>query len=294
MEKAIFPLKYMDVSNDYKEKYNGSYALSFTNKKEKEDVYAPFDGIIRKVYKIRGNYVWLESKEKVLWADGSCDYMTVLTGHDDNVESLYVGKEISFGERYYTQGCAGTDKVKVHIEIGRGKFEGNGWHENDNGIWVIDNKEQLFNAFFLNPFIEIKNDGSYPWRSSIENPVSRNESKDQIQIFIDDLRCRKTPNGVILGHVKKGIYNVNETKEHGGKLWIKIGESNYIASCEGSTKYLQKKIVENKSNKDIKRTEKIKEFNDLKKIFTCKKDGVYYLKLYKGEEVYIKDKVETK
>jgi len=276
MEKAIFPLKYMNVvkNENSKQRHLGGYGLDFASKNKKEDIYAPFDGIIRKVYKIRGNFVWLESRNKVLWADGTYDYMTVLTGHDDNIESLYVGKEVSFGESYYTQGSSGTDYIHVHIEVGRGKFDSNGWHENNNGVWVIDNEEHLFNAFFVNPFIEIKNNGGYIWRSSIDAPVSRDDSKKQIEVSIDTLRCRKKPNGAILGYINKGIYNVLEIKKHGDHSWVKIGESNYIAYSDKYSEFLKQNEKKEK---------------ELKKIFSCIKDDTYYLKMVKGEELYIKE-----
>lgn len=161
MERAMFPLKYLKIlSSDH-----GGNSFSFGHQVDKENVYAPFTGIIRKVYKVRGNFVWLESMEKVLWADGTVDFMTILTGHDENVESLYVGKVIKKGEPYYTQGGNGSYfDFDVYIEVGKGKFRGNGWSTDEKGEWVIHNQVSLLNAFFVDQGVTIDENSNIGWK----------------------------------------------------------------------------------------------------------------------------------
>lgn len=210
MEKAIFPLYYMNITQGVGGNFShmGSMAIDLGSKGDKEVLYAPFTGIVKKVYKTSGNFVWLESKEKVLWADGTIDYMTVLTGHDDNVESLYVGKEIKQGTPYYMQGTSGnTEQVHVHIEVGKGTFTGNGWYKNEDNVWMINNAVHPAEAFFLPEDIVIDNDSGYPWKK----------------------------------------------------------EGTEVIRTEGDSAA------------------------SLQKIFTCKKDGTYYLKLYNGENLYIEN-----
>ncbi|MDD3341036.1 MAG: hypothetical protein PHN72_02385 [Bacilli bacterium] len=171
MEKAIFPLRYMNITQGVNGGFThqGSMAIDLGCKENKEVLYAPFTGIIKKVYKTSGNFVWLESKEKVLWADGKTDYMVVLTGHDDNVESLYVGKEIKQGTPYYMQGTSGNvENIHVHIEVGRGHFKGNGWAKNEEGVWVINEAVHPADAFFLPKEMMIDNDNGYDWKKETE------------------------------------------------------------------------------------------------------------------------------
>lgn len=151
MEKVYFPLSYLDIGE-----YDG-FRLDLKSHGFKENVYAPFDGIVRKVYKIQGNYVWLESTSKVVWADGTLDYMVLLTGGDDNVESLYVGKQIKKGEVYYTQGKS-DDALENHVvlEVGKGPFHGNGWEKKEDGQWHIYDGVDPCKAFILGKNIQIK------------------------------------------------------------------------------------------------------------------------------------------
>lgn len=157
MEKVYFPLSYLDVG----EKSN-EIRLDLKSPGYKENIYAPFDGIIRKVYKIGGNYVWLESSTKVLWADGSVDYMVLFTGGDDNVESLYVGKQISKGMSYYTQG-KGDNSLENHVvlEVGKGQFHGNGWEKREDGEWHIYDAVDPCKAFILGNKVQIKKESPY-------------------------------------------------------------------------------------------------------------------------------------
>lgn len=241
MEKAVFPLTYMNITQGVNGSFThlGSKAIDLGNTGQKELVYAPFDGVIKKVYKTSGNFVWFESKEKVLWADGTEDYMTVLTGHDDNVESLYVGREFKQGEVYYAQGSSGnTTNVHVHLEVGRGTFSGNGWNKNEFGVWVISNSVHPASAFFVKETTVIDNDAGYPWK------------------------------------ILKVITDMDDIEE---SLSQNIGENRSSVSMNDS---------EGIDIEDIDNTGTFSK-EEPEKIFTCGRDGTYYLKLYKGETLYI-------
>lgn len=108
MQKAIFPVKNMRITQGYgKDTYShdDSYAIDLGS----VDgillrAFAPFDAIVRKIYKEDANEVWIESLEPVLYADGTVDYMTMLFMHDNDVSDLYVGKIINQYEEFYQEG----------------------------------------------------------------------------------------------------------------------------------------------------------------------------------------------
>ena len=297
MEKAVYPLKYMNITQGVNGSYShmGTNAIDIGNRGYKEDLYAPFNGIIKKVYKASGNFVWLQSIDKVKWADGSIDYMTVMTGHDDNVESLYVGKEIKAGEVYYTQGNAGNSTgIHFHIEVGKGKYTGSGWYQNSQGKWMVNNSVRPETAFFVKPDTVIVNDAGYNWKSVVERTTSRDKSKNQIEVNVDNLRCRKTPNGEILGFIEKGIYNILDSQKNGDYVWYKIAESNWVAYDKSWANLYFIKDKEDLSNGNDNKldetiiNEDVNDLEGLKKIYTCKKSDIYYLKLNDGENLYIK------
>lgn len=70
--------------------------------------------------------------------------------------------------------------------------------------------------------------------------VPRDESKDQIEVLIDDLNVRTSPNGEKIGFANPGFYNYFETSKNGDYLWYRISDSNWIASNEEWTKVYPK------------------------------------------------------
>ena len=63
-------------------------------------------------------------------------------------------------------------------------------------------------------------------------PVSRNDTVDQIQTTDDNLRIRTKPslNGDIIGYVGLGYYNVLDTKTADGYTWYKLAKDRWCAN----------------------------------------------------------------
>ena len=98
-------------------------ALDITT--DNRSVYAPFTGKIVRIDRgySRYNTVWLQSCDKVVYADGLVDYMTVVFMHDNNVSDLSVGQIVAQGEYFYDMGVAGgATGSHVHIACIRGKY----------------------------------------------------------------------------------------------------------------------------------------------------------------------------
>ena len=110
--------------------------------------------ILRLFYHIKriysdNNAVWIESNDKVRYADGTIDYMTVLTMHNNSI-SLKVGDVIKQGTPYYKEGTRGyAIGNHIHLSVGKGKFIGSGWYQNSNGNWCINNQYDVHKALFL-------------------------------------------------------------------------------------------------------------------------------------------------
>ena len=152
MEKAIFPMKCINISQGYNEgTHLDSYAVDNVGcVSEIENVYMPFTGTIKKIYKEDANEVWIESNDKVLYADGTIDYMTVLFCHDDNIDNLYEGLSLKQKEVFYNEGTKGfATGNHVHIECALGKFDGIGWHQNKEGYWSINNGKNIEDCLFI-------------------------------------------------------------------------------------------------------------------------------------------------
>jgi murein DD-endopeptidase MepM/ murein hydrolase activator NlpD len=110
-------------------------------------VYAPFTGEIVRIDRgySRYNTVWLQSCDKVVYADGSMEYMTVVFMHDNNVTDLSLGQIVTQGEYFYDMGVAGgATGSHVHIAIIRGKYSSTMSLTGSGNVYVED-------ALFLTP-----------------------------------------------------------------------------------------------------------------------------------------------
>lgn len=107
-ESAWFPAPQMNLSQVAYEVGNGA---SHSNHNAIDilpggRVFAPFTGIVKQVDS-RWGYVLLQSTDKVYYADGSLDYMTVGFMHDENISDIKVGQKITQGTAFYDAGGQG-------------------------------------------------------------------------------------------------------------------------------------------------------------------------------------------
>ena len=174
MEKPLYPRPYMRITQGYMTgTHLNSYAIDDAGSDSGIDyINAPFTGVIRKIYSGDANEVWLESSEPVIYPDGTVDYMTMMFAHDNDVSNLFVGKVINRGERFYEEGTKGNASGNhVHMECGRGKFTGSGWHQNSAGYWSINNGKNPTECLWIDDSITILNDNGYTFKR-IEPEVS--------------------------------------------------------------------------------------------------------------------------
>lgn len=171
MEKAILNIDVLNISQGMNGNYShqGDLALDII---DCTFFKAPFTGIVKRIY-TNNNTVWLESLEKVEYADGTVDYMTIMTMHDNDVSNLKVGQTIKQGEIYYEPGIKGkATGSHIHVAVGKGKFTGNGWYQGQYQIqskcyaWPIYNQYDITKALYLYSDVKIIN-GIYDWKKSV-------------------------------------------------------------------------------------------------------------------------------
>lgn len=178
MEKPLFPSEYMRITQGYNEgTHKNSFAIDNADKDSGiSNIYAPYTGIIKKIYPTDANEVWLESVDKVEYPDGTIDYLTMLFAHANEVENLFVGKLIKKGEVFYKEGTKGNASGNhCHIECGRGKFTGSGWHKNESGYWSINNGKKPEDCLWIDDSIKILNNNAYNFKKISTKPVDKEE-----------------------------------------------------------------------------------------------------------------------
>ena len=197
MEKPVFPMEYLRITQGYNEgTHVDSFAIDIAGKDYNiSEVKAPFTGVIKKIFQNDANEVWLESKEMVEYPDGTIDFMNILFAHDNNIDSLFVGKEIKKGEVFYHEGTKGNATGNhCHIECGKGKFIDNGWHKNNSGYWSINNGKKPEECLWINDDIKIIDSNNYNFKkistNIVEKNLKENIKKNNDKVFIaskDDL-----------------------------------------------------------------------------------------------------------
>ncbi|MCT4598907.1 MAG: M23 family metallopeptidase [Vallitalea sp.] len=152
---AILNMKYINISQSIggEQGHKGTYAIDLVGlNRNVESLYAPFDGTIKKIYSVNNqqNFVWLQSDKKIKCADGSYDYITVMTGHDNDISDLYIGKKIKQGDIYYKEGNSGKATGNhIHLEVGKGKVTEKGWKKNKYGKWEVENHIKPDQVFYI-------------------------------------------------------------------------------------------------------------------------------------------------
>ena len=130
--------------------------------------YCPCDEmIIKRIYGVgtKGtNTLWLESTKKVVFADGTKDFFTMLITHpdDDDLKKLKPGQKFKRKEKICREGTDGATAYHFHISGGKGKFNGNGWVPNTAGKYVLTTTNGQFKPeklFFIDTdFTKVVND----------------------------------------------------------------------------------------------------------------------------------------
>lgn len=106
-------------------------------------IYCPCDSMtVKRIYGVGSkgvNTIWLESDEKVVFADGTRDYFTFLITHpeDEELRRIAVGQKFSRKEKICREGKDGATAYHFHISGGKGLFREGGWTRNSKGKWVL-------------------------------------------------------------------------------------------------------------------------------------------------------------
>lgn len=170
MQKFIFPMSHLRVTQGELDSYShaGSLAMDFGGKDSGADrLFAPCDMVVKRCRANATGEMYLESLEKVQFADGTSDYARLLCIHDAAFNKK-AGDIVKQGEYFYDEGGMGSGKpnkfaTHVHIEAGKGKWKSTTQSPNSKGTYVCENQAHLYDMFFIPESTVILDDGGYKW-----------------------------------------------------------------------------------------------------------------------------------
>ena len=245
-QKAYFPLKTLSLSQGYGSKsstHKYSYALDFAGT---QDVYAPFDCKITKLYqpsdtKNHANTVWLTSTRKVLCPNGYYGYLTVSFTHPSEISKMKKGTKFKQGEKVCTTSkmTGNATGNHLHLEVGLGK--NCGWEEIKNN-WVMTNKVKPEQYLYVKEDSVIK-DNEY--KSVKYNFIKEDNTIKKYVYNVDDegLVVRKEPSGKATGKLLKTATEVTVYENNG--YWSRIGTNEWVWSFNLTDKVPTYKVVYN-------------------------------------------------
>ena len=254
---AIFPAKNVRITANYDSTshYSQSHSTNGVKSYPLDIAYSGLKLIApcrMKSVKMNGfynesvlNQVFFQSCDKVLFANGECDYITILAGHTDDwdYKPSQIGTVYERGEEMLDMGTDGN--VAAHLDIVIAVGQQCTWVKNSYGEWVLPNSRKWEDVCYIDShfntiidtcginFKTIPSD-AYMYLPSV---VSRDTNKDQFQVLYEDVNVRSgagTNYSVVIYPCVEGIYDVLEINNG----WYKIAESEWINIVGG--KFLPK------------------------------------------------------
>ncbi len=243
------------------------------------------------------------------WKDGDYYNCISLTGkqvryHKDELGGNCIELEGTIDGEPYRYGLFHLASVNVNVgDI----VDGNTvlGHQGNTGL-VFSGKAESDPTYGTHVHMEVKDpSGNFtnPREFALGNKVisyasgsnERDTSVDQVSILVNDIRIRKdaTTESPILGKVYEGeFYTVYDSKEDENYTWYRIktasGVSGYIASSK--TEKWMEFLPKEKEEEPIPPKNPC---DDYELLYTCPKTDTYYLKLYEGEQLYLKESKNT-
>ena len=276
MQTAVFPLRHTWISQGMYGKVSHLEvpAIDFGWLSAYRDftLYAPFDGTIVWADALsKGGAIALQSSEPVLWADGTEDFMTLITAHDNNRPTA--GRTFKQGEIYSHMGTAGNVGKHCHLLVQRGKFQKYTGYTSQ-GYYKFPNARYPYHALWLTEDTFINEETSvavYPWQrlAEVAPAVERDPERDQVAVKVSGLRVRlnASTEAPVLGFAELGgIYNCEAVTADPNYTWYRIADGQWIADEDG--RWVDFMPQEETDKEKIERLEKENErlkslYNDL-------------------------------
>lgn len=250
-EDILFPMEICNITQgDNTGTHKGAYAVDLAGKDTgRDNAYMPFTGVIKAIDSpANGNALFIQSTNKVRFADGTIDYCTVMFVHDNERTGWAVGKTFKQGVQIYTEGTAGKAYGNhIHFEIAKGKFV-HMYDLNKYGVYELPNNIPVEKACFMDG--TTMKVGKANWKYLKDVKVKDNcpfESSGTVQALYDKIRVRTSPSTKTgdtgLVYNKGMILNYSSVVTGDGWYWAKYKRSNggtgYCALCKtnGSSKY---------------------------------------------------------
>lgn len=200
----VYPVKNMNITQTYSGKTSHLYNSTGSPRDYpfdeaggsagREYMYCPCDEmILKRIYGVGNggtNTIWLQSTKKVVFADGTSDYFTLMVIHpnDYDLKKLKVGQLFKRGEKICREGTDGISTGNhFHFSGGKGKMKGLGWVLNSKDKWVLyvtnetEKPEKLF--YIDSSFTKVIKNGSLSFKK-LPKEKADEKAKDKTVSYV--------------------------------------------------------------------------------------------------------------
>lgn len=270
IEYAIYPFETMNITQNYNK---GNHLPHWQNSKNYSDkpwdeackdsgrsYFIPQnDFVIEEILGLNTsttNSVRLKSVNKLVTPfkkEADYLYLTLTHMNEDNLKQVKKGQVLKRGSKILLEGTDGVATGNhFHITANFGKYYG--MLKNSNGSWCFTYEKALKpeEAFYVDiNFTKLKNSGGSVFKELPKISQQNNTNNKELELL------------------NKQVINLqNQLKQRDKEIAVKNTQ----------IKNLNNKVVELTSESE----------NNLKKVFTCLKTGIYKIKLNKNESLYIR------
>lgn len=280
-EFAIYPFRYMNISQRHDEGNHKPHWYKVTNHSDKpwdeackdtgRSYFEPQNDFL--IQQVKGlnttkstNAVRLKSVNKLYIPykkDPDYLYVTLTHMNESNLKQVKEGQILKKGTKILMEGTDGQATGNhFHITANIGKYYG--LLQNNNGKWCWTYEKSLLpnEAFYLyKDYTTIKNANKYSFKEvpkeivKVGTPIPKDTDNDQVQVLVPELNVRNKPttSATKLGFANIGFYDIINSSEADGYTWYEIEENKWIASKEGTwTKFFEKEeVVEPPKNDEL-------------------------------------------
>ena len=138
----------------------------------------------------------------------------MMFAHANEVSNLFVGKKVIQNEEFYSEGTKGNATGNhCHIECGKGKFTGTGWHKNNQGYYSINNPKKPEECLWIDKTINIINDYNYKFKMIEEKTTSEEPGQTELPPVVSPQK-------------KQPIFICKKSDLYG--IYLKAGQKLYL------------------------------------------------------------------
>lgn len=242
--------------------HRGTMAVDISNgDSARAPYYAPCDLVCTHVIKSYGESHW-QSLDKVRFANGQVDYLTMLVCHDDTITAR-VGMKLNQGQQLGNMGTkypkAGVvTGVHCHILSAKGKHDKSKYYKNEFGNYKYPDDLDIDEVYFFDD-TEVLNCPTLVKRYTKDIPtykvklVEPDEYKNQITANFN-IQVRKQPDvnsekvTIIHANERVDFYEIIEKPDYD---WYRIDDHLYIAD-DKDHKMLKVQFAKKETKEEVK------------------------------------------